>query len=88
VGVRSSGAERLGLKILELVPGGAAEYASLRVGDILIGIEGEPLRSLDDLEQALEGDGDRLLRLQFVRVDPDKIRNVAVRLGIFQAAMA
>jgi serine protease Do len=88
VSVRSSGTERLGLKILELVPGGAAEYASLRAGDILIGIEGKPLRSLDDLEQALEGDGERLLRLQFVRDDPNKIRNVVVRLGVFQAAMA
>jgi serine protease Do len=88
VSVRSSGTERLGLKILELVPGGAAEYASLRAGDILVGIEGKPLRSLDDLEQALEGDGERLLRLQFVRGDADKIRNVSVRLGVFQAATA
>jgi hypothetical protein len=40
---------------------------------------------------ALEGFGqiaERLLRLQFVRGDPDKIRNVVVRLGFFQAAMA
>jgi serine protease Do len=81
VSVRVSGAERLGLKILELVPGGAAEYASLRVGDIFIGIDGQPLHSLDDLEQALEGEGERLLRLQFVRGDPEKIRNVTVRLG-------
>jgi serine protease Do len=86
--VRISGAERLGLVVLEVVPGGAAEYASLRAGDMLIGIEGQPLRSLDDLEQALEGDGERLLRLQFVRGDPDKIRNVAVRLGVLQAAIA
>jgi S1-C subfamily serine protease len=86
--VRVSGAERLGLAILEVAPGGAAEYASLRAGDMLIGIEGQPLRSLDDLEQALEGDGERLLRLQFVRGDPAKIRNVAVRLGVFQVAMA
>jgi len=86
--VRISGAERLGLIILEVVAGSAAEYASLRVGDILIGIEGQPLRSLDDLEEALEGAGERLLRLQFVRGDPDKIRNVTVRLGVFQAAMA
>jgi serine protease Do len=86
--VRISGAERLGLIVLEVVAGSAAEYASLRAGDILIGIEGQPLRSLDDLEQALEGDGERLLRLQFVRGDPDKIRNVTVRLGVLQAAMA
>jgi serine protease Do len=86
--IRTSGADRLGLIILEVVAGSAAEYASLRAGDILIGIEGQPLRSLDDLEQALEGAGERLLRLQFVRGDPDKIRNVTVRLGVLQAAMA
>ena len=86
--IRVSGAERLGLTILEVVSGSAAEYASLRAGDMLIGIEGKELHSLDDLEQALEGDGERLLRLQFIRGDPDKIRNVAVRLGVLQAAMA
>jgi len=85
--VRVSGTDRLGLKILEVVPGSAAEYASLRIGDMLIGIEGQDFHSLDDLEQALEGVGERLLRLQFVRGDPDKIRNVAVRLGVSQAAM-
>ncbi len=86
--VRVVGTERLGLMIRELVTSSAAEYASLRVGDILIGIEGQPLASLDDLEQALEGDGERLLRLQFVRGDPDKIRNVAVRLGVSLPVMA
>jgi len=86
--VRVSGAERLGLAILEVVNGGGAKYASLRPGDTLVGIEGQPLRSLDDLEQALDGDGERLLHLQFVRGDSDKIRNVAVRLGVPEAAMA
>jgi serine protease Do len=83
-----SGTERLGLAILEVMPDSGAKYASLRPGDTLIGIEGQPLRSLDDLEQALEGDGERLLRLEFVRNDPDKIRHVAVRLGVSQAARA
>jgi serine protease Do len=86
--VRILGADRLGLVVLELVPGSAAEYASLRAGDMLIGIEGQPLRSLDDLEQALEGRGERLLRLEFVRGDPIKIRKVAVRLGVSQASVA
>lgn len=86
--IRIAGVERLGLILLEVVKGGAAEYASLRAGDVLIGIEGQPLRALDDLEQALEGPGERLLRLQFVRGDPGKTRSVTVRLGVFQAAMA
>ena len=80
--VRVSGVERLGLLILEVVQGSAAGYASLGVGDILVGIEGRELRSLDDLEQALEGRGERLLHLQFVRGDPNKVRTVTVRLGI------
>ena len=85
--VRTSGSERLGLVVLEVIAGSAAEYASLRIGDTIIGIEGKALRSLDDLEQALEGSGERLLRLQFIRGDPDKTRNVTVRLGVVQAAM-
>ena len=86
VAVRAEGAERLGLAILEVVKGSAAEYASLKVGDILMGIEGRALQSLDDLEQALEGGGERLLRLQFVRNDLTKLRNVTVRLGAPQAS--
>jgi serine protease Do len=86
--IRIKGVERLGLILLEVNKGGAAEYASLRVGDVLIGLEGQPLRALDELEQALEGAGERLLRLQFVRGDPSKTRSVTVRLGVFKAVMA
>ncbi|HEX5410242.1 MAG TPA: trypsin-like peptidase domain-containing protein [Terriglobia bacterium] len=83
-----SGAERLGLLILEVVANGAAEYSSLSAGDILTGLEGQPIKSLDDLEEALEGSGERLLHLQFIRGDPGKVRNVTVRLGAPQAVMA
>ena len=86
--IRIAGVERLGLIILEVAKSGAAEYASLKAGDVLIGINGQPLRSLDDLEQVLEGPGERLLRLEFVRGDPEKLRHVTVQLGVFQAAMA
>ena len=86
--LRVAGNERFGLLLLEVAPGSAAEYASLKAGDTLIGVEGQPLQALDDLQQALEGDGERLLRLQFVRGDPEKVRNVTVRLGVLQAAVA
>jgi serine protease Do len=88
--VRVSGAERMGLGILEVVEGSAAEYASLRAGDTLVGIEGRPLRSLDDLEQALEenSSADGLLHLQFIRNDPNKLRTVTVRLGVSHMALA
>ena len=85
VALRAAGGERPGLAILEIVKGSAAEYASLKVGDILMGIEGRALQSLDDLKQALEGGGERLLHLQFVRGDLDKLRNVTVRLAAPQA---
>ncbi len=42
---------------------------------------------MDDLEQALEGSGERLLHLQFVRDDPGKLRTVTVRLGASQATV-
>ncbi|PYV15430.1 MAG: hypothetical protein DMG21_15105 [Acidobacteria bacterium] len=68
--------------MLDVIPGSAAEYASLRRGDTLVGIEGRTLGSLDDLEQALEGSRsvERLLHVQFVRDDPRKIRTAALRL--------
>jgi len=81
VRVQPEGREQLGLMILELAPQGAAERASLLPGDILVGAEGRFFSALEDLEDALEGSADRVLRLQFVRGDPGKIRIVAVRLG-------
>jgi len=86
--VRVEGAERLGLAIIEVVEGGAAEFASLRAGDVLVGVDGRPLRTLDDLEGALESGGERVLRLQFLRDDPSRLRTVSVRLGVPQAAVA
>lgn len=86
--IRMSGREGLGLAILEVAPGSAAEYASLKAGDTLVGIEGRALRSLDDLQGALEGRGERVLRLQFVRDNPNTLRAVAVRLGVPQVAFA
>lgn len=88
VAIQTSGAEHLGLLILEVFPNGAAEYSSLSAGDVLTGIEGRAIKSLDDLEGALEGSGARLLHLQFIRGDPCKIRNVTVRLGASQAVFA
>jgi serine protease Do len=79
--IRGGRSERLGLQILEIIKGGAAEYASLEPGDTLVGIEGAPFNSLDDLERATEGEGERIVRLQFLRNDPNRTRTVAVRLG-------
>jgi len=76
------GRERLGLRIQEILPDSAASRASLLPGDILVGIGGRPLGSLDDLEEALQAPSESVLSLQFVRADPNKIRTVAVRLAM------
>ena len=76
------GRERFGLRIVEILPDSAASRASLLPGDILVGIGGSPLGSLDDLEDALQTPSEGVLRLQFVRADPSKIRSVAVRLSM------
>jgi len=72
--------ECLGLRILEVARDGAAAIASLMPGDIVIGIEGRDLDSIDDFEAALENAGDRVIRLQFLRGDRTKVRIVAVHL--------
>ena len=86
--VTAEGNERLGLMILELTPESAASRASLLPGDILVGAEGRFFSALEDLEDALLANSGRVLRLQFVRADPDKIRTVAVQLGVSNSVAA
>jgi S1-C subfamily serine protease len=74
--------------ILELAPDGAASRASLLPGDILIGAEGRFFSALEDLEDALETSSGRILRLQFLRADPNKLRTVAVQLGMSDSVAA
>lgn len=76
------GRERLGLMVVEILPGSAASRASLLPGDILVGIGGRPLTAFEDLEDALQAPAESILRLQFVRADPSRIRTVAVRLAM------
>ena len=88
VRVTAEGAERLGLMILELVPDSAASRASLLPGDILVGADGRFFSALEDLEDALQGSAERVLRLQFVRGDPSKLRIVAIPLGVRNSVAA
>ena len=88
VPVKAAGSERLGLMILELVPGSPATRASLLPGDILLGADGRFFTSLEDLEDALAANSGRVLRLQFLRADPSKIRTVAVQLGVSNSVAA
>ncbi len=86
--IRVSGRARLGFAILEVGKDGAAARASLMPGDVLIGVEGSNLETMEDFERALDGAGERTVRLQFLRGDPKNIRMVAVRLGLPSMAAA
>jgi serine protease Do len=88
VRVTAEGRERLGLIVLEVAPNSAASRASLLPGDILVGGDGRFFTALEDLEDALQDSSERVLRLQFVRGDPSKIRSVAVRLGVSHSVAA
>ena len=63
----------LGLLLLEVAEGGAADQAALRAGDIL-------LTRFDDLNTALDSGRD-VLRLHFLRDDTRQVRAASVRLA-------
>ncbi|MBV8811883.1 MAG: trypsin-like peptidase domain-containing protein, partial [Acidobacteriaceae bacterium] len=69
-----------GMLVLELVPGGAAEAASLLPGDVLITANGNRLRYPEDLMTAIEDAPDGLLRLEFRRGGPGTLRKVTARM--------
>jgi serine protease Do len=69
-----------GLLLLEVQPGGAAAQAELWVGDILAGANGRPLRTPDDLADALDS-GDPVLQIDFMRGGVPQTRRVAVRIA-------
>lgn len=78
---RLSGVGAFGMLLLEVDSGSPAAAASLLPGDILLGTEQEPFTSTDDLSRALDGSGPRLLRLEFLRGDYERIRRVTIQLG-------
>lgn len=78
---QSSSRASFGLLVLEVEPDGPAALASLLPGDILLGSEQARFDSAEDLSQALQGSGPRLLRLEFLRGDYQNIRRVTVQLG-------
>ncbi len=77
----ASRAKTFGLVILEVEADSPAAAASLLPGDILLGTEEKSFASLEDLAQALQGSGPRVLRVEFLRGDYDRIRRVTVQLG-------
>ena len=72
-------AKRVGMLILEVESGSAAEAASLRIADLLIAIDGRPLASADTLGETVDS-RPRVVRLQFLRGDRSSLRETVVRL--------
>ena len=70
-----------GLVLLEVEEGSPAAQASLMAGDILLGTEEKRFQSIEDLATAIDGQGSRLLRFEFLRGDYSRLRRVTVRLG-------
>lgn len=54
VSVPLAGERVFGLLVLEVMAGSAAEAAGIMIGDVLIGVDGQPLGSLEDLSRALQ----------------------------------
>ena len=69
-----------GLLVLRVMPGSAAERASLLTGDLLVGVERRGFRSPDDLSDALDRNAGRALELSFMRGERRSVRQVTVRL--------
>ncbi|HEY2548807.1 MAG TPA: trypsin-like peptidase domain-containing protein [Candidatus Acidoferrum sp.] len=72
---------QFGLLVLEVEPSSPAALASLLSGDILLGTQEGALHSVHDLAHALAGNTPRLLRLEFLRGDYERVRRVTVQLG-------
>jgi serine protease Do len=70
---------RWGLLILEVEKESAAATASLKVGDILIGVNGQRLESMDGLNDALDS-GSPVVRLAFLRGDRSHVREATVQI--------
>jgi len=68
-----------GLVLLKVEQGSPAASASLLPGDILLGTDEKSFVSVDDLAEALQGRGPRLVRFEFLRGDYQSIRRVTVR---------
>lgn len=70
---------RFGLLVLKVEQGSPAAGAPLWTGDVLIAADGEPVRSADDLHEALDN-SNGVIRLQFLRGDRAATREAAIRL--------
>ena|SRR5437867_3687289 len=78
--VRLGRQRRLGLLVLSVDKGSPAEYASLLIGDLLVGANETPFDSPADLADSIREAGKQALRLRFTRGDHTREREVAISL--------
>jgi serine protease Do len=79
--VRIPGPDRgIALLVLDIAKGSPADYASLRVGDFLIGAAGRRFASVDDLRDCLDHADNRCVTIQFLRGGQTMKREVTVRV--------
>jgi serine protease Do len=78
----------LGMLILELSPGGAADTASLLPGDILAGANDSQFTNFDDLQTAIDRAPGAILYLDFYRAGQSNLRRVCVNLRTASAKTA
>jgi len=84
VNLSISGESCFGFLILEIAGGSPAEIASLLPGDILIGTEHGAFHSTEDLYEAIDGEGERTVRLRFLRGNSKQTRLTTALLGVFR----
>ncbi|MDQ1471455.1 MAG: hypothetical protein QOJ99_2935 [Bryobacterales bacterium] len=85
--VRISGPDRdIGLLVLAITPDSAAEYASLRSGDLLVGCGGKRFASVEQFREALDNANERAITIQFLRGGGGRRREVTLRLDQAVAA--
>jgi serine protease Do len=77
--VRISRSDRdIGLLVLAITPGSAAEYASLRAGDLLVGCAGRRFASVEQFREVLDSENDRAITVQFLRGGGGRQREVTL----------
>jgi S1-C subfamily serine protease len=72
--------QETGLLLMSVEPGSPADQAGLLQGDTLVGLEGQPLRQMDDLMTLLSGDRvGQSVSMRIVR--GGKVQDVSVTIG-------
>jgi serine protease Do len=77
VGPRAAGVPALGLMVVEIEAGGAAHLSGVSVGDIIVRVSGEPIKSLEQLSDAIQA-AERVLSLDVLRKGQLEVCEVAL----------